>query len=401
MRDPMSWAVPVFRAFGIPVKVHVFFFVVTLGLFFRQVLQKDNPVWWLDVFALTVVLLFIVVLLHEFGHCFGARWVDGDAKEILIWPLGGLAYVDVPHTPRANFIAVAAGPAVNVVICMACAAGLAAGGFLPNPNPVANPYVNEIYSFKRDRDETSVYGLKMYKRGTAEPMPGQDRIDREMKDKGGGLFEKRVVSPEEGVQAAALGEAFGYERGLLPGWAVWLQRAFQLSWILFLFNLIPAYPLDGGQMLQCAIWARTDYRKGVVYASYTGFGVAVLFLIVSVTWNEALFMGLALFMLYSASLKLQSLDAEDGPFGYDFSAGYTSLERDDEPAPKPRRLSWFARWRQARRAKRMAREAEERAHDETRMDQLLEKIATQGKNSLTDEERRFLERVSARKRHLS
>ncbi len=36
-------------------------------------------------------LLFVSVLLHEFGHCFAARWVDGDATEIMIWPLGGLA----------------------------------------------------------------------------------------------------------------------------------------------------------------------------------------------------------------------------------------------------------------------------------------------------------------------
>ena len=35
------------------------------------------------------------------------------------------------------------------------------------------------------------------------------------------------------------------------------------------------------------------------------------------------------------------------------------------------------------------------------MDQLLEKIARTGKESLTDEERRFLERVSARYRNRS
>ena len=35
------------------------------------------------------------------------------------------------------------------------------------------------------------------------------------------------------------------------------------------------------------------------------------------------------------------------------------------------------------------------------MDQLLEKIARLGKESLTDEERRFLERVSARRRNMS
>ena len=37
-----------------------------------------------------------------------------------MWPLGGLAYVDVPHTPRANFISTAAGPAVNLFLCILC-----------------------------------------------------------------------------------------------------------------------------------------------------------------------------------------------------------------------------------------------------------------------------------------
>ena len=58
-------------------------------------------------------------------------------------------------------------------------------------------------------------------------------------------------------------------------------------------------------------------------------------------------------------------------------------------------------WRQARRARKLQREAEERAREEERMDQILEKIARSGKDSLTEEEKRFLERVSARKRNMS
>ena len=53
------------------------------------------------------------------------------------------------------------------------------------------------------------------------------------------------------------------------------------------------------------------------------------------------------------------------------------------------------------RARRIQAEAEERARDDERMDQLLEKIARSGKESLTDEERRFLERMSARRRNMS
>ena len=68
--------------------------------------------------AMILGMLFISVLLHEWGHCFGARLVDGDAHEILIWPLGGLAYVEVPHTARANFITTLMGPLVNLGLCL-------------------------------------------------------------------------------------------------------------------------------------------------------------------------------------------------------------------------------------------------------------------------------------------
>jgi Zn-dependent protease len=374
MRDPMSWALPVFRAFGIQVKVHIFFFVVTLGLFLREI-SLNPQYWWVDVFLVTVVILFGVILLHEFGHCFGARYVDGDAKEILIWPLGGLAYVDVPHTPRANFIATAAGPLMNVVICLVCALLMAVAGFLPSLNPLASPYQAEMKNFD-GRTYTSVYGHVYYMVGTNEEYKPDDQ------------FAKKV---NEGT----------IERKIAPTWVVWLFRIFWMSWLLFLFNLIPAYPLDGGRMLQCVIWARTDYRRGVVVASYCGFVVSIVFLVVSIASNETLLMGLGLFMMYSASLALHMLETEDGPFGYDFSAGYTSLEKDEEKPVKQKKVGWFTRWRQARRAKKLQREAEERARDEERMDQLLEKIARTGKESLTDEEKRFLERLSARKRNMS
>jgi len=397
MRDPMSWSVQVFRAFGIPVKVHLFFFIITIGLFLRQVGSKDNPVGWIDVLVFTVILLFGIILLHEFGHCFGARSVDGEAKEVLIWPLGGLAFVDVPHNPRALFISTAAGPAVNVLICFACAVGLAIGGFFPNVNPLANPYVSEMKSFD-GRVYTSQYGLKVYQIGTNELVPHQKILDELVKKSETGLRDRITWKPETAEQLAA---NMGGQRAIAPSWAVWLNRAFYLSWLLFLFNLIPAYPLDGGQLLQSLVWARSDFRRGVVVASYSGFGAAVIFLIASIAVNEAIFMGLALFMLYSASMRLYQLEMEDGPFGYDFSAGYTSLEKDEDAPPRPKKIGWFKRWRQARTARRLQRELEERTRDDERMDQLLEKIARSGKESLTDEERRFLERMSARRRNMS
>jgi hypothetical protein len=224
MRDPMSWAIPVFRTFGIPVKLHVFFIIVTLGLFIRQVSAKDNPIDWGDVFLFTIVLLFLVILLHEFGHCFAARGVGGDAKEILIWPLGGLAMVDVPHAPRPTFQVAAAGPATNALICVVVAIPLLVAGYIPTLNPLANPFVSEMYNAQDGRHYTSEYGLKVYKAGTADQMPENAIQDVLAKRQESGLRDRVAWNPVTAREAAERMEQQGGQRALAPGWAVWLNR---------------------------------------------------------------------------------------------------------------------------------------------------------------------------------
>src|SRR5690242_6586215 len=97
MRDPFSWSFPIGRLFGITVRIHFLFPLVAIGLILRVAAQKDViPGTWIDA-AMVMGLLFFTVLLHEFGHCFAACRVGGDANEVLLWPLGGLAACDVPH----------------------------------------------------------------------------------------------------------------------------------------------------------------------------------------------------------------------------------------------------------------------------------------------------------------
>jgi Zn-dependent protease len=55
-------------------------------------------------------------LLHEFGHSLACRQVGGRADHIVLWPLGGVAYVQPPPRPGANLWSTAAGPLVNVVL---------------------------------------------------------------------------------------------------------------------------------------------------------------------------------------------------------------------------------------------------------------------------------------------
>ncbi len=382
MRDPMSWALPLFRAFGIQVRVHLLFFIITLGIFLRQVSLPGNVVWWGDAFLFLIPLLFGIILLHEFGHCFGARAVGGEAEEILIWPLGGLAFVSPPHEWKAHTYTVAAGPFVNVLICVFAGGILAGAGFVPSFNPMSDPYVSELKSMKDDRTYTSQYGLRLYQTGTAEAAPEYPSL--------------YVGKPADMTEVAARS---GYERALAPGWVVWVNRAFWWSWVLLLFNLIPAYPLDGGQLLQGFVWGRRDYRTGVQVAARIGTICSFLVLIASIASNESMMMGLGLFMLFSCAMKLRSLDVEEGQFG-DFSGGYTSLDRDeDDPKPRPKKQGFVKRWLQARAVKRLRHEAAQRQQDDERMDQLLDKIAKGGKGALNDDERRFMERVSARFRN--
>jgi stage IV sporulation protein FB len=113
--NPLMWlvsgSVPLFVAFGIRVRAHaslIIFIAITLLL---SDLGARNAI-------VSMTILFGSVLLHEFGHCFAARWVGGHAEDILMWPLGGLASVDPPRRPLPSFITTAAGPAVNLVICI-------------------------------------------------------------------------------------------------------------------------------------------------------------------------------------------------------------------------------------------------------------------------------------------
>jgi stage IV sporulation protein FB len=130
----------------------------------------------------------------------------------------------------------------------------------------------------------------------------------------------------------------------------------------------------------------------------------IILLVVSIVWNEVLLLLMAWYCYASCKQEWIVLETggDDSVFGYDFSQGYTSLEREEEmPQAPPRRKkqNFLQRWLQRRTARKMQQEAQQQAEDDRRMDELLEKIQRYGKQSLTDEEQRFLRRVSDRYRN--
>ncbi len=350
MRDLFSWSIPLGRLFGVSVRVHVLFPLVAGGLILRAAFQKDLIAGtWIDA-SMLMGILFVEVLMHEFGHCFGARMVDGDAQEVLMWPLGGLAFVEVPHTPRANFIAVAAGPAVNLLIC------LVTGGF---------------FLWLTGWELRLPWNL----------LPGNL-----------GWYPYRVNE----AGAILLYRWDGSENLTTDLGLIILARSFWLSWFVFWFNvLIIGFPLDGGRMFQAVLWRFYGYRQATQTVVYAGFVFALLFAIVAVMTNELLPLCLGLFIYVTCRQQWILLEAggEEALLGYDFSQGYTSLERDPPPRHRRRRNFW-QRWLDERARRKRQRQEEQREAEERRMDQLLEKVQREGLQALSDEERRFMKRVS-------
>jgi Zn-dependent protease len=352
MRDVLSWSLPLGRISGIAVKVHVLFPVVAAGLVLRMVFQKGAPPGiWVDA-TLLMGLLFVCVLLHELGHCAAARLVDGEAREILLWPLGGLAFVDVPHTPRANFITAAAGPLVNLILAGGATAALLAFSI----RPPLSPWWPAIFVF---------------------PGTNGDIIGADLTTTAGALVTNTGL--------------------------IWLARFFWLNWLLLLLNIVlVGFPMDMGRMLQAALWPRFGFRQATLFTVYAGFVTALILCVAALTdlsSTPALILMLGIFIIYTCQQQWFILETggEDSLFGYDFSQGYTSLEPPTRP--RRRRPNSFQRWLQRRAARKLQREAEQREAEERRMDELLEKVQQQGLGALSEEERRFLTRVSAKYRN--
>lgn len=108
-----DWSLPLFRFRGIDVRAHWTLLLMIVFDFVTQVIQQGRP-WWL-VFGM-IGLLFLSVLLHEFGHAFTARRLGGACDRIILWMLGGLAECNVPQRPWPMFAVAAAGPLVSAAL---------------------------------------------------------------------------------------------------------------------------------------------------------------------------------------------------------------------------------------------------------------------------------------------
>lgn len=204
-----------FRLWGIDVHVHWSWFVVAYYSISTRVPNYTTPLWAVGEY----LALFLIVLMHEYGHAMACRQVGGRADQIVLWPLGGVAYVAPPPRPGAELWSVAAGPLVNVVLV-----------------PV---FIGIFYAAR-----------------TA------------------GAFEQNA-------------DLYAFLRAL-----IWINTS------LLVFNLLPIYPLDGGQVLRSLLWYPLGKARSLTAATVVGF-IGGLALVAFAVWQQSVWMGIMTFFLLS------------------------------------------------------------------------------------------------------
>ena len=219
-----SGSIRLFRAAGVDVYLHWWWFLVAA---YEIKGHRGVGNYSSITFSILEYLgLFLIVLLHEFGHALACRQVGGTANKIVLWPLGGVAYVDPPPRPGATLWSIAAGPLVNVALL-----------------PV-------------------LYGL--------------------------------------------------YTVAKVQGWAETTPDVYELVTALLLidggllaFNILPIYPLDGGQILRALLWFVLGRARSLLVATIFGF-VGVAGMIGLAVWQQSLWTGaVAVYMLMNCWGGLQ------------------------------------------------------------------------------------------------
>lgn len=230
MRADIQGSIRVFRVSGIQVRFHWWWFVVAVLEIVYRMRAYSLLRWNIAEYA----ALFGIVLLHELGHAFACRQVGGHADSIVLWPLGGIAYVKAPQRPGAQLWTVAAGPLVNVALI-----------------PV-------------------FYGL--------------------------------------GWARTHLG--LGAD---LPDWSHFLVAVWWMNLGLLAVNLLPIFPLDGGQILRSLLWFVIGPAKSLLVTTVVGFA-GLLALLAFALWRGevwigfmALFLGIQCFKGYRRAKVLYGL----------------------------------------------------------------------------------------------
>jgi len=205
------------------VRIHVTFLLFLAWIFGVNYVSSGQQAAWNGL--LFMILLFVCVLLHEFGHIFTARGFGVNTPDVILLPIGGVARLArIPEKPSEEFLIAIAGPLVNVAIA---ALLVVVGGAHLQPQRFANLDIS-----------------------------------------GGGLVD----------QLAAV------------------------NLFLAVFNLIPAFPMDGGRVLRALLASRLGYVHATEVSAMIGQWVAFVLGFIGLFGN-ALLIFIAIFVYLAAAAE--------------------------------------------------------------------------------------------------
>lgn len=218
----MKWAWKVGTFSGIPVRIHATFLLIIVWVVLVHGFAPEGSPGVLSGLIFTL-LIFLCVVLHEFGHALAARQFGIQTLDITLLPIGGLARIErMPEKPMQELWVAVAGPLVNVLIAGVLFAGLTLTG-------------------------------------TWQPLSS-----------------------------------------LTVGSGPMLERLAAVNIFLVLFNLLPAFPMDGGRILRALLATRLRRVKATRIAAGIGQGMALLFGLVGLFFNPFLIL-IALFVWIGAA----------------------------------------------------------------------------------------------------
>ena len=103
---------------GIPVKIHWTFSLLFLLIIGVGGYNGADGVE-LTAYGLFIILMFVCVILHEYGHALAARKYGVKTLDIIISPIGGIARLQrLPDKPAQELFVAIAGPLVNLGIAL-------------------------------------------------------------------------------------------------------------------------------------------------------------------------------------------------------------------------------------------------------------------------------------------
>ena len=185
-----------------------------------------------------IAILFVCVVLHEFGHIFMARRYGIKTPDVTLLPIGGVASLErMPEKPGQEIMVALAGPAVNLVIA----------------------------------------ALLLI------PLGGQIDIEK---------LNKIQHAPVDLLSQVAFANI-----------------------ALFVFNLIPAFPMDGGRVLRAVLAFKMDYTRATRTAATVGQVLAVLFGVLGLHGSPFLIL-IALFIFIAAAGEAGYVETRALTLGY-------------------------------------------------------------------------------------